>query len=113
MLRPGVVALRKCVTSAIRQSASARSNRVRAPPEEPNVETGQPQKQSQLFTVRLWAEDLGNGRTEWRGQVQHVLSGEVHYFREWPALIAWLIAMLPPTETTPTTDDIHAGLEDS
>ncbi|HEU5103409.1 MAG TPA: hypothetical protein VFU22_30520 [Roseiflexaceae bacterium] len=77
------------------------------------METGQPQHQSQLFTVRLWGEDLGDGRTEWRGKVQHVLSGEAHYFREWPALIAWLIAMLPPTETKLTTDDIHAGLDDS
>jgi hypothetical protein len=65
------------------------------------VESGQPQHQSQLFTVRLWAEDLGDGRMEWRGHVQHVLSGEAHYFRAWPALIAWLVAMLPPAENTP------------
>ena len=55
--------------------------------------------------MRLWAEDLGDGRTEWRGQLQHVISGETHYFRAWPTLIAWLIAMLPPTATKPTADD--------
>ncbi len=66
-----------------------------------SVEIGQPQHQSQLFTVRLWAEDPGDGRAEWRGQVQHVLSGETHYFREWPALIAWLIAMLQDPELHP------------
>lgn len=41
---------------------------------------------SQLFTVRLWREDLGAGETEWRGQVTHVLSGEAHYFRCWEQL---------------------------
>jgi hypothetical protein len=65
------------------------------------VDTRQPQHQSQLFTVRLWAEDLGDGRAEWRGQVQHVISGETHYFREWPTLIARLIAMLPDPESHP------------
>jgi len=53
----------------------------------------QPQR-SQLFTVRVWAEDLGDGQQEWRGQVQHVISGETRYFREWSMLIAWLQAML-------------------
>ena len=71
------------------------------------MDTSRQQYQSHLFTVRLWAEDLGDGRAEWRGQVQHVLSGETRYFREWPALIAWLVTMLPPTETAPTTDAIN------
>lgn len=53
---------------------------------------------SHLFTVRLWLEDLGEGRTEWRGQVRHVLSGEVRYFRDWPALITLLLAMLQAAE---------------
>ncbi len=49
---------------------------------------------SQLFTVRVWREDLGNGCAEWRGKVQHVTSGEVRYFRDWPALIACMQEML-------------------
>ena len=61
------------------------------------MNTDMRQHDSQLFTVRLWIEDLGHGRTERRGQVQHVASGETHYFREWPALIALLLAMLPDT----------------
>jgi hypothetical protein len=32
------------------------------------MDTGQRQPHSQLFTVRLWAEDLGDGRIEWRGR---------------------------------------------
>lgn len=53
---------------------------------------------SQFFTVRVWLEDLGNGRSEWRGKVQHVLSGEARYFRDWATLIAELEEMLkaPP-----------------
>jgi len=43
---------------------------------------------SELFTVRLWREYLGDGRVEWRGKVQHVTSGEARYFRDWPMLVA-------------------------
>lgn len=47
-----------------------------------------------LFTLRLWREDLGAGQTEWRGEVHDVLSGERRFFRDWPALIASLQALL-------------------
>ena len=57
--------------------------------------------QSHLFTMRIWSEELGDGQTEWRGQVQHALSGETGYFREWPALIAWLLATLPQVDAAP------------
>lgn len=53
---------------------------------------------SHLFTVRVWREDLGQGRSEWRGKVQHVLSGEVRYFRDWATLIAALQEMLETGE---------------
>jgi hypothetical protein len=49
---------------------------------------------AQLFMLRTWREDLGEGCSEWRGRVQHVTSGEVRYFRDWPALIACLQEML-------------------
>ena len=49
---------------------------------------------AQSFMLRMWLEDLGEGRVEWRGKVQHVASGEVRYFRDWPALIACLQEML-------------------
>lgn len=49
---------------------------------------------SHLFTIRIWLEELGNSRSEWRGQVQLVTSGETRYFRDWAALITHLIDML-------------------
>jgi len=70
-----------------------------------SVNTDPQYNESQLFTVRLWAEDLGNARTEWRGQIQHVTSGETRYFRAWPTLIAMLLAMLPNPDTRSATDD--------
>jgi len=49
---------------------------------------------SHLFTLRVWRTQLDDGRTEWRGKVQHVLSGERHYFRDWASLITHLLSML-------------------
>ena len=49
-----------------------------------------PPQRSQLFTVRVWQEDLGEGRREWRGKVQLVGNGEAYYFRDWATLIAFL-----------------------
>lgn len=43
--------------------------------------------QSVLFTARLWREQL-NDHWEWRGKVQHVMSGETRYFRDWSGLVA-------------------------
>lgn len=45
---------------------------------------------SELFTVRLWPEELGEGEIEWRGRVQHALSGRSGYFRDWSGLLAFL-----------------------
>lgn len=53
-----------------------------------------PLRDSHLFTVRLWAEAADDGQVEWRGRLEHVLSGEAHYFRDWPALISALTTML-------------------
>ena len=47
--------------------------------------------QSQLFVLRLWREDLSEESPEYRGRVQHVLSGETHHFRTWTTLIEFLI----------------------
>ncbi len=43
-----------------------------------------------LFTVRLWTEDMGSAETEIRGEVRHVLGGEVRYFRDCTTLTAYL-----------------------
>jgi hypothetical protein len=52
-----------------------------------------------LFTVRMWFENVGTGQMEWRGEVHDVASGERRYFREWPALVAILQALLPNQES--------------
>ncbi len=49
-----------------------------------------PAHPSHLFTLRVWCEDLGDGKVEWRGQVRHVLSGRVSYFRDWLSLVEFL-----------------------
>ena len=49
-----------------------------------------PHPTSHLFTVRLWAEESGNDQIEIRTQVQHVLSGETRYFREWSKMVAYM-----------------------
>lgn len=59
---------------------------------------------SHLFTVRVWQEELGDGQKEWRGKVQHVHTGEVRYFREWPALVAALLKMLSEPDFHAETD---------
>lgn len=64
---------------------------------------------SHLFTLRLWREVWGDGQAEWRGQVRHVLSGEVRYFRRWSALIAYLVAMVRGAEDSPGQADEGEG----
>ena len=59
------------------------------------MDKAQPPIRTHLFIVRLWLEDLGEGHTEWRGEVQYVVSGEMRYFRDWPTLVALVQAMLP------------------
>lgn len=63
------------------------------------------QPHSHLFTVRMWQEDLGHGHLEWRGKVQHVMSGEVFYFREWQDLIVRLKLLLEQQEHLPVHAD--------
>ncbi len=64
------------------------------------MDKAHPPSRTHLFTVRVWLEDLGEGQTEWRGEVQYVVSGEIRYFRDWPALVALLQAMLPKKESS-------------
>jgi hypothetical protein len=52
-----------------------------------------------LFAVRIWLEPLSQEQAEWRGKVEHVLSGEWRYFRDWPTLVAHLKAILPADRT--------------
>jgi hypothetical protein len=57
-------------------------------------------RQSELFTVRLWPEALAEDQIEWRGRVQHALSGRSGYFREWSGLITFLTQAIAPEATT-------------
>jgi hypothetical protein len=63
-----------------------------------NLDKGQTAHRSHLFTVRLWAEELGNGQIEWRGQIQHVLSSQMRYFRNGATLVDLVLAILPGLE---------------
>jgi hypothetical protein len=55
-------------------------------------------QRSCLFTVRVWREPLGEGRTEIRYQARHVLSGETRGFRDGALLIAFLQTKLDELE---------------
>jgi hypothetical protein len=59
-------------------------------PQLPPVQDTHAPVRTQLFTLRVWREDLGGGRSEWRGKVQHTQSGEARYFRDWSGLVACL-----------------------
>ncbi len=64
---------------------------------------------SDLFTVRVWRESVSEGQVEWRGRIEHVLSGEGHYFRTWSTLIDYLIKMLPVLENQGEEDILLLG----
>lgn len=47
---------------------------------------------TQLFIVRLWAEEITETEWELRGMVRHISSGDTRYFRTWNRLNAFLSA---------------------
>ncbi|MFL5732143.1 MAG: hypothetical protein ACJ78Q_02985 [Chloroflexia bacterium] len=49
---------------------------------------------SHLFTLRVWPEDLGDGRVEWRGRIHHAATSETHSFRDWEAMLGFLKSTL-------------------
>jgi hypothetical protein len=65
-------------------------------PESSVLERDDNPSRSHLFMVRVWLEDLGDGKQEWRGKVQYVANGETRYFRDWQTLIAYLEMLLHP-----------------
>ena len=76
---------------------------------------------SQLFLVRLWAEQgreesgdsaRPSAEIEWHGRVQHIVSGEAHSFHDWPALVDLLLTMLPPALSVPPGGEHPDGPED-
>ena len=67
-------------------------------PKPPPVQDDREPVHAQLFMLRIWREELGQGQREWRGKVQHVTSGEARYFRDWATLIAVLQEILKTSE---------------
>lgn len=61
------------------------------------MEQRQGESESALFTLRIW-QVRESGEVEWRGRIQHVLSGEVYYFRTWQMLIERLAKILTQAE---------------
>ena len=47
-----------------------------------------------LFTLRLWQELLDEQRSEWRGEVKNLATGEVRYFRHWEEIATLVPKML-------------------
>jgi len=55
----------------------------------------QQRPRSQLFTIRLWSEEMGPGsEEEYRGQVVHTPTGTTRYFRSWDDLAAFMISVV-------------------
>ncbi|HET6313824.1 MAG TPA: hypothetical protein VFH60_08315 [Chloroflexia bacterium] len=61
--------------------------------------TGEPLGPSQLFLVRVWAEQGMEGSPEWRGRVQHVTRGDAQEFSDWGTLIDLFVTMVPALES--------------
>ena len=57
--------------------------------------------QVQIFTLRLWPEMIGASQIEWRGKIQHVRSGQVHYFRGWQSLMDSLNDIVSRIDVSP------------
>jgi hypothetical protein len=68
---------------------------------------------SQLFTVRVWQAEDADGRTEWRGKLRHIPSGEIRHFRGWAALIPLMLDLLrrhsSSAGTNPAPEDEHGA----
>jgi hypothetical protein len=74
-----------------------------------------PLHHSHLFSLRLWLEVVDDPQVEVRGQVQHVLSGETRYFRDWATLVVWLDTMVSTLESNaqPEEDPVISAKEES
>ena len=55
------------------------------------------EKDSRLFLIRIWNEDLGGGQSEWRAFVRRVPGGESRYVRTWEDLERFLERFARPS----------------
>ena len=46
--------------------------------------------QTQTFTLRIWVTNQKDATLEWRGRIQHIQTGEVHYCQDWEAFTAFV-----------------------
>lgn len=58
------------------------------------ITTHRSNRDSYLFLIRLWPEEITAGEIEWRAKVQHVRSGQARYLQQIPALVETLMSML-------------------
>ena len=63
---------------------------------------------SQLFTLRVWREDMGSGCWETRGRLRHVLTGETYYFRDWATLTRLVESYAQAGQTPSAAGSIHS-----
>jgi hypothetical protein len=60
------------------------------------MDGGKQHTQSHLLLLRVWADDRSSPQAqgEWKGRLQHVLSGEARTFRACPQLIDLVLELL-------------------
>lgn len=66
----------------------------------------EPGRETRLFVLRLWAEDMGGGRSDWRGSIRHLATGEARYFRDWPTMEAFVDGVLGGAEGLERSGDL-------
>ena len=51
------------------------------------------------FVVRMWAEPINEDHSEWRGQVEHLQSGEKRYFQQLDKMMEFVSSQLGKTSS--------------
>lgn len=74
------------------------------PPSEPrDIANGT----SRLFAVRLWKEEL-DAASDYRGSVRDLATGASRGFRDWPAMVAFMVAQVEQKgRATRASEEVH------
>lgn len=67
---------------------------------------------SQMFTLRVWQEEVGHGRCELRGALTHVLTGTTGYFRDWTTLVRLIEPFVAPATPAQIPSDLEETSHD-
>ncbi len=59
---------------------------------------------SQLFLLRVWLDNACS-ENDWRGRVQHSVTGEAHYFQTCAELRRIIRGMMTPEKSAPFLED--------